>query len=581
MAGRHQTPDRAGSAGWIRRVGPMRLGARGVAMLTAMVVVVTLLPGVPARGAVPEWVGTVTVKLEEVFPGGYQYGYAEYTLAPGSTDTGEAEWAGSYLSRTESAIVCDGVLTTRIVTQSAQGSGSGDAFPQVTYSLGNYQVSVNGYGEMDMTTIVQDCESSSTTSSRRTEVGLTLVPAAQDDAWVLSGSGLDYADSRITVTYSLRRADCTNAPDDDGDGLDICEEFDLGTDPNNPDTDGDGLLDGEEVGLGTDPLNSDTDGDGYTDGDEVAAGTDPLDPADYPGSPPPPTTSTTTTTTTPPSTYLLVQVTAAVPAQFEVSGAVTGTIETGGSVDGEVAPNTPLFVDITDNYYGLSAFRVTCGTGASAELSAVSETHATVQISALAPGAAEACVVEYGLRGIQVDGAYSGSTFPYSADRVPAVTVEGSTRYQFIGPTDNYERICLWTDWTVVYSKIGRYTVSVIWPEFPDDPLWTRLTVVEGPTLVGGSRRDTLWRETRRYEHECQTVNQSGRWIGWGDNQRVNEALWVRSVDANVHSLTWVSYVQVVYRDGTVVNVEISNTFASRSVTSGLLTGSAVLPLRR
>ena len=58
--------------------------------------------------------------------------------------------------------------------------------------------------------------------------------------------------------------------DDDKDGLGICEEEKLGTDPNNPDTDGDGLTDGDEVlKYKTNPLKADTDGDGLNDGDEV------------------------------------------------------------------------------------------------------------------------------------------------------------------------------------------------------------------------------------------------------------------------------------------------------------------------
>ncbi|NOX98168.1 MAG: hypothetical protein GXP30_00245, partial [Verrucomicrobia bacterium] len=46
--------------------------------------------------------------------------------------------------------------------------------------------------------------------------------------------------------------------DDDSDGLDLGQEYELGTDWLNPDTDGDGLLDGDEVLLfGSDPNNPD------------------------------------------------------------------------------------------------------------------------------------------------------------------------------------------------------------------------------------------------------------------------------------------------------------------------------------
>ncbi len=77
---------------------------------------------------------------------------------------------------------------------------------------------------------------------------------------------------------------CLNDSDDDG--LNDCEEGDLGTDPLEADTDGDALTDGDEVNTHTtDPLNPDTDGDEREDGAEVAAGTDPLDPLDPPKAP--------------------------------------------------------------------------------------------------------------------------------------------------------------------------------------------------------------------------------------------------------------------------------------------------------
>lgn len=56
--------------------------------------------------------------------------------------------------------------------------------------------------------------------------------------------------------------------DNDGDGI---------SNPNDPDDDNDGLLDTAEGSRGTDPLNHDTDRDGVNDGDEVRSGTDPLD----------------------------------------------------------------------------------------------------------------------------------------------------------------------------------------------------------------------------------------------------------------------------------------------------------------
>lgn len=70
--------------------------------------------------------------------------------------------------------------------------------------------------------------------------------------------------------------------DDDGDGLNGCEEFILDTDPKVPDTDGDALADGIEVRLGLDPTSDeagrDDDFDGVQNTDEVRKGSDPLVP---------------------------------------------------------------------------------------------------------------------------------------------------------------------------------------------------------------------------------------------------------------------------------------------------------------
>ena len=57
--------------------------------------------------------------------------------------------------------------------------------------------------------------------------------------------------------------------DSDGDGLEIDDEWDFGTDPQDPDTDDDGLNDKDEQLYSTDPNDADTDDDGLTDGEEV------------------------------------------------------------------------------------------------------------------------------------------------------------------------------------------------------------------------------------------------------------------------------------------------------------------------
>lgn len=70
--------------------------------------------------------------------------------------------------------------------------------------------------------------------------------------------------------------------DEDGDGLNGCEENLYGTDRTRPDTDGDGLSDFLEARLGTDPNvregDADTDFDGVKNMDEIRRGTNPIEP---------------------------------------------------------------------------------------------------------------------------------------------------------------------------------------------------------------------------------------------------------------------------------------------------------------
>lgn len=76
---------------------------------------------------------------------------------------------------------------------------------------------------------------------------------------------------------------CGNATDRTGDGLAVCEEQYLGTDPTSPDTSGDGLPDGLKFRLGLDPLVDDRfrddDFDGVTNVEEVRGGTHPQIPS--------------------------------------------------------------------------------------------------------------------------------------------------------------------------------------------------------------------------------------------------------------------------------------------------------------
>ncbi len=87
-------------------------------------------------------------------------------------------------------------------------------------------------------------------------------------------------DGYYNIAVGLTFVNGVCSSDDDKDGLNKCEEQEIGTDPQNPDTDGDGLKDGEEFHkYKTDPLNPDSDGDQLKDGEEVHKyKTDPLNP---------------------------------------------------------------------------------------------------------------------------------------------------------------------------------------------------------------------------------------------------------------------------------------------------------------
>ena len=50
--------------------------------------------------------------------------------------------------------------------------------------------------------------------------------------------------------------DCSATTDSDNDGLNDCEEVELGTDPQNSDSDNDGISDADEISCVSDPLNA-------------------------------------------------------------------------------------------------------------------------------------------------------------------------------------------------------------------------------------------------------------------------------------------------------------------------------------
>ncbi|MBC8206880.1 MAG: right-handed parallel beta-helix repeat-containing protein [Kiritimatiellales bacterium] len=80
--------------------------------------------------------------------------------------------------------------------------------------------------------------------------------------------------------YWFGNTDALANSDDDNDGLNLLEEYQLVTSPLATDSDGDGLSDGDEVNVHyTDPLGTDSDGDGLSDGSEIITyGTFPANP---------------------------------------------------------------------------------------------------------------------------------------------------------------------------------------------------------------------------------------------------------------------------------------------------------------
>ena len=315
MSGRQVT------SGWRRaRIGLLAMAAVGAAIASER-----LEPRVEAAEA-PKWIGTVTVSEWQTDtstsrPLTFTF-ITTYTLAADAFDTSQTTFATQYYYDAKNVSETIGLVSYRISTGSGTGTGGAlRASYQSSSSRTGYAINVSAAASEITTTTWHYLTGTSTfTQDATTNPGNAFVPSVADDKWVLQGAqpnnggGGDVCFGtlckRTEVRYSLRRVDCAGAPDADFDGLDECEEFDLGTKPNNPDTDGDGIQDGAEVGIGTVPTKEDTDGDGLndgaelaidtvptnpdTDGDqisdgaEVAAGTDPKDPNDPSSNPPPP-----------------------------------------------------------------------------------------------------------------------------------------------------------------------------------------------------------------------------------------------------------------------------------------------------
>ncbi len=84
-----------------------------------------------------------------------------------------------------------------------------------------------------------------------TQAGVNIDPEGDDDDDVTTDVTTD-----DTTDDTTNDPDCDASVDADNDGLDECEELELGTDDNNPDSDADGFSDSEEVDCLTDPTDA-------------------------------------------------------------------------------------------------------------------------------------------------------------------------------------------------------------------------------------------------------------------------------------------------------------------------------------
>lgn len=69
-----------------------------------------------------------------------------------------------------------------------------------------------------------------------------------------TGSFTQYSDNDANIDLQVTFVISSKSTDEDEDGLSLCEELSIGTDPSSSDTDGDGITDGDELDQGNDPL---------------------------------------------------------------------------------------------------------------------------------------------------------------------------------------------------------------------------------------------------------------------------------------------------------------------------------------
>jgi len=273
------------------------------AAVVAAMAAASLLDSRVHAAAPPEWIGTVTATERQTNTDPNSpltfIQAAAYTLTTDAADTKETTFAAGYSYDSKSVSPTRGILNS-VVAEGA-GTGTGGELAVFYVPGSGYNIST-GSSTIEITTntwLLADPEPivSTITSSVATYAGFAFAASASDDQFVLQGSqvngsaGPDFCVGTLckttTVTYSLRRTNCANAPDVDGDGLDACEEFDLGTLPGDPDTDDDGFADGvDECPLAPGTMSgcppdgcgapgSDDDGDGRADvGEGCEGGTD-------------------------------------------------------------------------------------------------------------------------------------------------------------------------------------------------------------------------------------------------------------------------------------------------------------------
>lgn len=246
------------------------------------------------------WIGDITVRYEVAPPGGRATtNVTTYHLGPEATARNQASWTSRYEHLEERSSSCGpNVADTYYFRDHQIGEGHGgpgvvtgtsysgpqgiwvewvdahESFP-AGYSVGANALSQSQMGMIPTTrtSTTKPCFRDSITSvsypEMRVEFGGTYVTryppppdgvthshviSPKDDRFILEAANRRASGSSgidgMSVSFRLRRKDCTGVPDTDSDGYDDCVEFDAGTDwddrashPATWDGDGDGVVD--------------------------------------------------------------------------------------------------------------------------------------------------------------------------------------------------------------------------------------------------------------------------------------------------------------------------------------------------